>query len=94
MKQDEGWKCPGCGKEHSKAHYAFPDQVDFMKDPNEEGRVKFNRADSYGDGLKGDTPYKHQKKETGPAINKDGVPNGLFCSHCGWMQEIIVISKK
>lgn len=94
MKQDEGWECNTCGKQHSKAHYAFDGQIDHMVDPDTEGRILFNRAERYGAGLKGDTEFKYQRDETGPAINKDGVPNGLFCSHCGFEQEIIVISKK
>jgi len=93
MKQDEGWVCPVCGKEHSKPHYAFDGQIDYMIDPDTEGRVLFNRAERYG-GLKGDTEYKYQSNETGPAIDKDGYPRGLFCSHCGFEQEIIVIKKK
>ena len=90
---EQGWKCPKCGKEHTKPHYAYRGQVDKNKDPLEEGRVKFNRVDTEGN-RKYDTDWKHNLPSTGDAKDKHGDPNGLFCSHCGWEQRIIVLIRK
>ena len=86
----QGWKCPSCGKEHSKPHYAYRGQVDETKKPLEPGRVKFNRAETFSNDLKGDTPTKYNVPETGDKKNRKGDDNGLFCSHCGFVQKIIV----
>lgn len=99
------WKCPtyGCEKEHSKLHYAFPDQIDRKKKPLEPGRVKYNREEGKGDknceAFKGDTDidkmddYTNDKNTTGPAFDKDGNPSPLFCPHCGWEEELVIILK-
>lgn len=85
-----GWKCPKCKKEHSKPHYAYRDQIDYSKKPLEEGRVKFNRAETYSDALKGDTEFKANLPPTGDEKTRKGDDRGLFCSHCGFEQEVIV----
>ena len=95
--KDESWDCPVCDKHHSKPSYALPGQIDYKVDPDNPGRVKFNRSektdyDRYS-GYKDDTLIKKGSPRTGPAVNKDGYPNGLFCSHCGFEQKIIVITK-
>ena len=96
MKGDS-WDCPECGKHHSKVHYAFPDQVDTKKKPQQEGRVKFDRENDCGDGskysAKGDTPTKYGLAKTGPDKEDDGTPSPLFCPHCGWLQELVIIVK-
>ncbi len=91
------WECPksmgGCGKVHNKPHFPWPNQVDLSKKPGDIGRVQFNRSDD-GDNLKGDT--KTIKKYIGkqaPMYDKDGVLQPLFCPHCGWTQEGIVLVK-
>lgn len=83
------WKCPVCDKQHSKLHYPFADQLDAKKKPDEVGRVKYGREDKYDC----DSFKEKGKPITGPAIDKDGNPNSLFCPHCGWIEEIILIVK-
>jgi hypothetical protein len=85
-----GWKCPRCGKDHSKPHYAYRGQLDPTKKPEEEGRVKFNRVGLDGN-LKYDTPTKYNLPPTGDAKTRKGDDNGLFCSHCGFEQQVIVL---
>ena len=97
------WQCPNyeCGKKHSKLHYAFPDQVDHKKMVMEPGRVKYNREEGKGDDqcemFKGDTDINkmdtNDKGVTGPATDKDGNPSPLFCPHCGWEEELVIIVK-
>lgn len=89
------WTCPECKKYHSKPHYAFTGQVDFTKNPKEEGRVKFNREGSNMscDDNKHDTPTKQMKEQTGPDIKVNGGHTPLFCPHCGWVEEIVNIIK-
>lgn len=96
MKDDQWWQCPiiECGKTHSKPHYAFPDQVDLTKKPMQEGRVLYGREDG--------KDYDHcdvgkdgsMITKTGPEIDLDGHVAGLFCPHCGWLEENIVIIKE
>lgn len=86
------WRCPTCSKEHSKPHYKFPGQIDYSKKPGEEGRVVFNRTDKDGY-RKGDTPYKAEYGETGSAVNEHGLPNPIFCSHCGFEDNVTYIVK-
>ena len=96
------WRCPNyeCGKKHSKLHYAFPDQIDHKKMVMEPGRVKYNREEGKSDNncelFKGKTDIEKMdgdSKSTGPAFDKDGNPNPLFCPHCGWEEELIIILK-
>jgi rubredoxin len=88
------WTCPVCGKSHSKAHYAFPRQIDKKLEPDTPGRVKFDREDKgYCESAKGDTKKKYGNKSTGQEFDKKGVPRPLFCPHCGWEQEQIIINK-
>ncbi len=86
------WNCPNCKKDHSKPHFAFRNQVDLTKDPGESGRVLFDRE---GSGLdcgvyKPDAEQKNLKG-TGPSFDRYDNPNGLFCPHCGWLQEIVSV---
>lgn len=96
MKDDKSWLCPEptCAKHHSKPHYAFPDQVDLTKKPMEEGRVLYGRED--GKGYPQCDIGKDGKmiKGTGPDIDIDGYPAGLFCPHCGWIEDNLVIVKE
>lgn len=87
---EQGYKCPMCDAEHHKPHYAHKGQIDYKKQPLQEGRVKFNRVDSYG-GKKYDTSWKDDLPNTGPRRDDNGEPNPLFCPHCGWEEEIIFI---
>jgi len=91
------WVCPkemgGCGKEHSKPHFPHPKQLDPDKKPGEVGRVKFNR-------VKGDSELDPETKivkkyvdKEGPTEDKDGNPNALFCPHCGYTHEGIILVK-
>lgn len=66
----------------------------------EVGRVKYNREEGKGDDkcemFKGDTDIdKMEEKDnaTGPAFDKDGNPSPLFCPHCGWEEELVIIVK-
>jgi len=93
------WECPismgGCGKYHSKPHFAFDGQVDYTKKPGTSGRVKFDREGSGMDcdKFKDDTPKKN-KKGTGSTFDKNGNPRGLFCPHCGWEEDVISVKKE
>jgi len=90
------WTCPSCGKYHTKPHFAYPGQVNKLFEPLEEGRVKFNREGSdmdCEDAKKYDTPIKVMKEATGAQFKKDGNHRPIFCSHCGWLDTIICITK-
>jgi hypothetical protein len=41
--------------------------------------------------LKYDTPTKYNLPPTGDAKTRKGDDNGLFCSHCGFEQQVIVL---
>ena len=90
--QTKDWTCPVCQKQHSKPHFAFPDQIDYKKKPDEKGRVKFSREE-YDDCDKD----KHNpiSKKIGTGLPKDdiGRPKPLFCSHCGYESTLVYISK-
>jgi len=90
------WTCVVCKKYHSRPHFAFPGQIDYSKQPTEEGRVKFNREGSQmscDDPKKYDTPIKVMKETTGDQFTKDDNHRPLFCPHCGWEDTIICIMK-
>lgn len=90
------WTCPVCFKYHSKPHFAFPDQIDYSKKPQEVGRVKFNREGSQmscDEPKKYDTPVKVFPQATGDMKDEDGLQHPLFCPHCGWEEGIIQIIK-
>jgi hypothetical protein len=76
------WTCPICDHHHTKPHFAFPDQVNFKKQSNEEGRVKKNRESK--DSV---CEAKH-----GP-IEIKGKQQPMFCPHCGWLDELLYIIK-
>jgi len=88
------WKCPSCGKEHSKPRFPFSDQLDLTKKAGETGRILFNRVGK-DDRLKIDTPIKEKfKDKQGSMYNKDGSLNSLFCPHCGFTVDGVVLAKK
>lgn len=95
-KDDQWWQCPvsECGKTHSKPHYAFPDQLDMTKKSMQEGRVLYGREE--GKGYDQCDAGKDGKmiKGTGPPIDLDGHPAGLFCPHCGWLEDNVIIIKE
>lgn len=100
MKEDHkgSWQCPRCSKTHSKPHYAFPDQLDTEKKIEEPGKVKYgweekNYSDKSAGMSKPELRCDADKMETGPEFNKKGIPNGMFCPHCGWEQKVEVIVK-
>ena len=89
------WICPpelgGCGKEHSEPHFPWPKQIDFSKKPGEVGRVKFNRTDDGGQ-LKGDTKtIKRYLDKQAPMYDKKGKLQPLFCPHCGFLLEGVLL---
>ena len=89
------WVCPQCKKTHEKPHFAFPDQVDESKKPSTVGRIKnaFKRENS-------DTIEKLNCKEytkdqrTGSVTLSDGKQAPLFCPHCGWIDDLIYVTRK
>ncbi len=88
------WKCPNCNKVHSKPHFAFPNQVDETKKAGTVGRIKekFRRENADGTGNDVTCDEYVSKEGTGPVkINDKQAP--LFCSHCGWVDELIYFSK-
>ena len=76
------WTCPVCQKYHSKPHFALRGQIDHSKSPQQVGRVKTLREEKYND-----------CNVMGEFQKKSGRLNGLFCPHCGWVEEIINIQK-
>lgn len=89
------WICPkelgGCGKEHAKPHFPFPKQIDEKKQPGEMGRVKFNRMK---DEETLDPSTKVVKKYVGeqaPLYDKEDKPQPLFCPHCGFTLEGVLL---
>lgn len=93
----KSWTCPYCDRHHSKPHFAHPGQVDYTKEPAEVGRVIFNREDpqSACDSYKDDTKRKKEYEgKTGPDRDAAGIPTPLFCPHCGYIGEIVVLIKK
>lgn len=91
------WKCPselgGCGKEHSKPHYEWPGQVDRSLTPGTEGRVKFNRIGK-NEALDIITPVKKRLLDKqAPGQDETGNPKPLFCPHCGYTHEGILLIK-
>ena len=100
MKEDhgKGWECPRCNKYHSKPHYKFPDQLDTEKKESEPGKVKYGWEkkggyDSAPEMTRPELTCDSKKMETGPEFDKKGIPNGMFCPHCGWEQKVEVIIK-
>jgi len=91
------WTCPHCLKYHSKPHYAHKKQIDYSKEPKEEGRVKFNREASQSDCdncyKEDDVPRKFELPKTGDQFRGDDIQRPMFCPHCGWEDTIICIVK-
>jgi len=86
----DSWVCPGCGKEHSKPHYALPDQIDHTKRPGEKGRILFNRRNK-DDRLATDTPIDKSKPMKGEPLDEDGHPRPIACPHCCFEADVIVL---
>ncbi len=100
LKEDHkgSWTCPRCSKTHSKPHYAFPDQLDTEKDVSQPGKVKYGwekkcYSDSAPEMDRPELTCESKKMETGPEFDKKGIPSPLFCPHCGWQQEVVVLVK-
>jgi len=85
----ESWVCPGCGKKHSKPHYSVEDQIDRTKKSGEKGRIRFNRRNKH-DQLADDTPIDHSKPMKGEP-KENGIERSIFCPHCGFEAEIVVL---
>lgn len=84
------WICPGCGRQHSKSHYAVEGQIDYTKKPGEEGRVLFNRRNK-DDRLATDTPIDESKPMKGEPLDSEGNPQPIYCAHCGFEADVIVL---
>jgi len=89
---ENGWKCPCCGHEHSKAHYSLPDQIDYTKKPSEEGRILFNRRKK-DDSLDPYTEIRKGLPDSGSSLDSQGFQRPLFCPHCGWEDTWVILSK-
>lgn len=95
----DGWICPECEKKHSKPHWEFEDQVDKSKRVGQEGRIKFGRElkdEPNGNSVDPEMDCKRSDMKTGnPTREIDGIElqNPLFCSHCGFLQDVINIIK-
>lgn len=87
----KSWICPTCGKEHSKAHYSLPGQLDYTKKPNAEGRILFNRRKSRDNSLSDDTPIDKAQPSKGEQLDEEGIQRPLYCPHCGYEDEIEVV---
>ena len=84
------WICPSCGKEHSKPHYSVPGQLDYTKKPTEKGRILFNRRTKFDD-LSNDTPIDKDKPMKGEQFDGADIQRPLYCPHCGWEDEVLVV---
>lgn len=87
----DSWVCPGCGHKHSKPHYALPDQIDHTKRPGEKGRILFNRRNKDDDQLATDTPIDKSKPMKGEPLDAEGHPRAIYCAHCGFETDVIVL---
>jgi len=86
------WICPGCGKEHKAPHFAHPGQIDLTRQPGNEGRVTFNRRQK-DDSLDHGTKINHDLLGEADAFDKEGYQRPLFCPHCGWTDDWIIITR-
>ena len=86
------WTCPSCQHKHTKPHFAFPKQVDHKKEAGVVGRIrdKFSREGKDDTGSCDDYIKKYG---TGPVEDQHGKQNPLFCPHCGWLDDLIHITK-
>lgn len=87
------WICPECGKEHKGPHWAHEGQIDYDKKPTEIGRVKWNRR-KQDDSLDRSMEVKEGYPKTGPKVDEEGNPRALYCPHCGFEAEQIVVVRK
>lgn len=86
------WDCPGCGKTHSGPHYSHPGQVDYSISPGNPGRVKFNRRKK-DDSLDESCPVDYNYMDEPSEVDEEGYQKPLFCPHCGWEQDWLVINR-
>lgn len=84
------WICPSCSKQHSKPHYSVSNQIDYTKKPGEKGRILFNRR-TKNDDLSPDTPIDNDKPMKGEQFDERRIQRPLYCPHCGWEDETIVV---
>jgi len=101
------WRCPNCGKQHSKPHW--PDY--HQKEPGWKAKLNKHSGDKPSD-----PAFQYICEVCGTALTtkltnaytKDvdkikfcpackerrvGIPAPLLCPHCGWTQERIVLVK-
>lgn len=90
---DKPWTCPSCNKEHKAPHFAHPGQVDESLKPGDVGRIKFNRRKK-DDSLDTSQKIRYDLPDEADAFDEDGFQKPLFCPHCGWMQDWLVIKRK
>lgn len=86
----EDWVCPGCGKEHSKPHFAHEGQIDRGKKPGEPGRILFNRRKK-DDSLDHSMEVRDGLPDEAPAYDEEGNPRDLTCPHCGYTTDATVL---
>ncbi len=86
----ENWVCPGCGKEHSKPHFAHEGQIDRGKKPGEPGRILFNRRKK-DDSLDHSMEVRDGLLDEVPAYDEEGNPRDLTCPHCGYTTDATVL---
>ena len=85
----ENWVCPGCGKEHSKPHFAHEGQIDRGKKPGEPGRILFNRRKK-DDSLDHSMEVRDLLDEV-LAYDEEGNPRDLTCPHCGYTADATIL---
>jgi len=88
----KSWECPGCGKSHKGPHYSLPGQINYKKKPSDKGRVVFNRR-LKDDRLDSGTKIKAGVPNEGDSFDDEGFQRPLFCPHCGWEDEWLVIKR-
>lgn len=101
------WKCPDCGRQHSRPHWpdhhqevtGWKDNLDkhnFEKQSNIDYQYV---CESCGTALTSKIENGHHSDINGLLFcreckePKTGIPAPLFCPHCGWTQERIVLVK-
>lgn len=86
----ENWVCPGCGKEHSKPHFAHEGQIDRGKKPGEPGRILFNRRKK-DDSIDHSMEVRDGLPDEAPAYDEEGNPRDLTCPHCGYTTDATIL---
>ena len=92
------WKCPNCGAIHSKPHW---------QDYHQEQPGWKDKLDPHGNDKGSDPAYEYVCETCGGKLEpkngiqwckkcnepKEGIPASLFCPHCGYTVERIVLVK-